>query len=556
MSEGGISMFTRSAIRKFLSAAVSLLMFSASPAAEGYSTDPTILKGDINSDGDVNSVDLSVMSLYLSGRASISREGFLSADMDNDGSVDSIDLVKLRKLIISKDTKTSDTETKPGIESPLSSPIDRTKYSFSSPINRFVDSSYVLTDNEFIKAPLSDMYGSLTSQGSGRVCIFYVDFPGCPYEYEPSLDEIRNAAFADESPSLSSFPHESINAFYKRASKHRVNISGDVYRYTTLHHKGYYEENPSRAEFIDEVLTNMDEYVDFNSFDANGDKTIDAIIISVPETAGEDHWWPCAGRYAGNFNNTIDGLAPGHIIVGNAEIKSADDSQNFVSSYIHELGHCMGLPDYYLYDQRSSEGLHGSAGFDTMDELFCDFSCASKLMLGWYRSNQIQVYDYNGDDEQTFILTDAQTENGSCVIIPCGNAIADDLCSEFIVLEYTTLNNNNKSIPEKYWWLRFGNGIRAFHVEAETTSQNGYKEFIYRSGNNPATDYNRGRRFIRVINDADIDNLYRCGNVLNSSVSGFRFYDSDGSETVDPHVEVHIGELVGDSYIITIRKEG
>ena len=103
MSEGGISMFTRSAIRKFLSAAVSLLMFSASPAAEGYSTDPTILKGDINSDGDVNSVDLSVMSLYLSGRASISREGFLSADMDNDGSVDSIDLVKLRKLIISKD---------------------------------------------------------------------------------------------------------------------------------------------------------------------------------------------------------------------------------------------------------------------------------------------------------------------------------------------------------------------------------------------------------------------------------------------------------------------
>ena len=64
-----------------------------------------ILKGDINSDGDVNSVDLSVMSLYLSGRASISREGFLSADMDNDGSVDSIDLVKLRKLIISKDTR-------------------------------------------------------------------------------------------------------------------------------------------------------------------------------------------------------------------------------------------------------------------------------------------------------------------------------------------------------------------------------------------------------------------------------------------------------------------
>lgn len=569
-------------IRSILSRLFPLTLFAAMtigavPYIGSADVSQSYLRGDINTDGEVNTVDLSIMGLYLSGKANISRQGFSNADLDGDNIVDSLDLILLRKELIKQKEQRSApqvdvtsaayyTTTVPSTylvpAATVTTSVTSNSYydwlafsaTSSKEIYSPIASSYTsasLTDG-FIQAPLSDMQGSLTSQSSGRVCIFYVDFPDCQYSWEPSMDMINEIAFSDENENSENYPLESINAFFKRSSKHRVNISGQAFRYTAAHIKAYYEIKDRKHDFVNEILDAMDEYVDFNSFDANGDKVIDAMIISVPSEAGEEEWWPCTSSYGYKYDKLLDGLTPGHIVIGNAEIKSSTDYKDFASSYVHELGHCMGLPDYYLYHNRDSEGLHGSAGFDIMDELFSDFSCASKLMLGWYNSHQIEVYD--GSQEQTFTLHNAQTEEGNCVIIPRGK-LKDNFRSEFLIVEYMSLDRNNSDIPKHYWWRFYGSGVRVFHVEATDDNNPSGRNFLYRSGNNEATNFDLGKRFIRVVNDSNFDNLFRTGDVISHDDYGFGFYDVFGLEEVDPMVEIEVGELTDDAYTITIRRK-
>ena len=570
-------------IRRFITKLIpctlsTIMLFSASPfTGTADNSEQIVRKGDINNDGDVNTVDLSILSLYLSGKASISRQGFINADMDEDGSVDSLDLILFRKAIINPKQQYSSPPPDVTSSAYYATTTQTTTSYFNEADTVTVDLSLfkqkrlatasavpyrsssqtalppAQPDNKFIKAPLSDMDGSLPSQDNGRICIFYVDFPDCPYQWSPLTEKINDIAFGEENLSDTNYPHESLNAFYQRASKHTLTLSGQTYRYTTKYNKDYYENDTHKLIFVNEVLDAFDDVIDYNNFDGNKDGTIDTVIISVPAAAGEEVWWPCVSSYTLDQDHLFDGLWLSHIIIGNAEIKNNRDYENFTTSYIHELGHCFGLPDYYLYNNRDSEGLHGSAGFDTMDELFADFSCASKLMLGWYRGEQIQVYD--GSDEQTFTLTNAQSDAGNCVIIPCGE-LDENYRSEFLILEYTTLEDNNSEIPNHFWWRTYGEGVRIFHVEATGQDTRTGINFLYRSGNNPATNFDLGKRFIRVVNDSNYDNLFRTGNIINHDSYGFGFYDEFGLENTDPGVEITIGDLVDDTYTITIRKKG
>ena len=556
-------MFTRSFIRKLFTAAASCVMLSSFAAAKVSASD--IIKGDINCDGIVSDDDLTFMSRYLSGKGRIYRLAYYNGDMNNDGNVDSIDLIQLRKFLrnVNEPVVTTTTAAQAIVstvqvsgtvsETQISSPLEKRRY---RSVESIVAEESSFSEDDFIKAPLSEMPGSLSSEGEGRVCIFYVDFPDCPYTYEPSMSEIEQMAFDEEASESKHYPFESINSFYQRSSKHRVRLSGEAYRYTTKYDKEIYENDVYKLRLIDEIIHSLNDEIDFRDFDNDGDNVIDAILISVPQAAGDKDWWPCAGKYAGSLYPVVDGVKMGNIVVGNAEIKSCKDYEHFAASYIHELGHCMGLPDYYLYCQANTEGLHGSAGFDTMDELYVDFSCASKLMLGWYRDSQIQIFDYNGDKEQLFTLTDGQSENGNCLIIPYNNQLADDYCSEYLILEYTTLNNNNQKIPEKYWFRNYGSGIRVLHVQAITENLNGVKDLMFKSSKTSFYEYYFGRRFVRVINDSNIDNLFRTGKIICHDIDGFGFYDCTGTEICDPAVDIYVGELEGDSYNIIVRKKG
>ena len=185
-----------------------------------------------------------------------------------------------------------------------------------------------------------------------------------------------------------------------------------------------------------------------------------------------------------------------------------------------------------------------------MDEARSDFSCVSKLMLGWYTKDQIMVYDRN-IGPTSYTLKNCESEEGNCLIIPVGD-LDSNFKSEFFILEYFTLDGNNSNINDYFWWRNNGEGIRCFHVEA-TEFYDGWRTFFkYESGNNKFTNDDEGIRFIRLVNDGEKDNLFRTGNHINSAVRGFFMYNKEGVE--NQHVRVNIDILAnnGDDYEVGI----
>lgn len=532
-----------------IAAAVSVLlaMRPAQTAHAGWDWYNIGCMGDLNGDGKLTGEDLDILSDHLLGRKQLtdsnsyrtngsyigingadgfqSGDYFVTADMNRDGVIDTFDLVIMRREMADNVTETvwkwQQTYTdKPPLEPPP----------------------------ETARAPIYDLYGSMPPQNDAKLLVFYVDFPDCRYSFSPSEEQIEKAVFGKGDPADENYPFESIRGFLKRSSKGAMKLSGRAYRYTTQHEKSYYEGDRWHIEFIDEIISSFRNRMDFSGYDGNGDDVVDSILISVPKAAGAKNWWPAAGEYGGAKTMIDDRMSLGHIIVGNAEISSETDHYNFVSSYIHELGHCMGLPDYYLYVSEGSEedfeGLHGSAGFEMMDDANCDFGALSKLMLGWYKEYQIcNIYPY--DEPQTYGLMEAQTESGNCIILFNDNYDDENYRCEFFIMELVGLRSNNKNLPKDAWWRSTGRGVRIFHVSAEVDDSTGVYTWRYSSGNDEYTDNDRGRRFIRLVNDTgeDSDNLFRSGAVIDSSVPGFRWYDEYGRETVDTGIEIIIGDI-------------
>lgn len=529
--------------------------------------------GDLNNDTVVNIADLLLLSKHILGKTPLTTENtyhikgkyysingseknnsleyLQTADINQDGKVDIFDLIMLRKYIINQYADpvciwTDDSETSTSSSTGTTTTTTTTVQSS--------ETTTTTTAPPFIEAPVKDLYGSMPSQNDAKMVIFYVDFPDCPYKYEPSVAEIEKAAFGAEDTENKNYPFESMSAFYNRSSKGSMKLSGKVFRYTTKQNKSEYEGDIYHINLINEVFEAFRDSEDFTQFDGNKDNIIDTTLISVPTDAGDDNWWPAAGQYGGSSDLTVDGMSVGHVIVGNAQIDSKTDCRNFTSSYLHEMGHCMGLPDYYLYNgEKDFEGLHGSGGYEMMDETNADFSAVSKLMLGWFKKEQVTIYD-PATKNQNFTLYNAQKQDGNCVIIPCGK-LENNYYSEFLVVEYTTLDTNNSRLKKDYWWKTTGTGVRVLHVEGTVTDNIGWKYWKYASGENEATNNDTGRRFVRIIDDTDTDNLYHTGDVIDGNISGFKWYAEDGTQSVDTGLKITVGEMTADSCIITVSEK-
>ena len=512
--------------------------------------------GDLDGDRELTQKDLALLSDHLLGKNELTlknaykvgdsfigingADGFqpgeylITADINQDGAIDTYDLALMRQEINDN------------------SPLMVWKWQYTQR-----ESPGIKPPENFIYPSVYELYGSMPSQNSGRLLIFYVDFPDCKYTYEPTEAELDKIAFGEKDMMNSNYPFESIRAFMKRSSENVMDLSGRSYRYRTIHEKSFYEGDKWHVALIDEIIEGFRNKIDFSSFDGDNDKSVDSILISVPNAAGDDDWWPKAGVYGGKKDMIDDEMYLDHIIVGNSEVKSATDHSDFVSSYCHELGHCMGLPDYYTYTKNELgdyQGMHGSAGFELMDDANCDFGALSKLMLGWYNTWSVYVWDPR-DADYEIPLFNAQADRGNCIIIPGKDFDDENYRSEFFIIEYTTLKGNNTAL-KKQWWRRTGEGIRIYHVSAELNDNYRYRSWKYVSGNDAATDYDKGRRFIRLVGEGDdmTDNLFHDGDVIDSSTPGFAWYGPDGKEDQPVGVKINVMADEG-SYLLTIVPE-
>ena len=473
-------------------------------------TDP--LRGDIDRSGQVDRNDVFLLHKWLYGAAETVLPDWNAGDLNADGRLNAADLTLLKRMLLSG--------------TPVPEPEEQTG---------------------FITANMAKHGASLPTQGRARMVVFYVDFPDCRYDYEPTPEQLNQISFGAANESSACYPFESFPAFYGRASKGSMEFDGQVFRYTTKQNQSVYDKD--KVKIAEECYEAFKDQVDFSQFDGDGDGRIDATLFTAPTKAGNDDWWPCAGAF-GDPNYRVDGVAVGHIITGNAQIESPTNYINYISTYCHELGHCTGLPDYYLFtNPNDSEGMHGPAGVELMDtDAGSDFGAFSKLMEGWYHQNQVQVYDASMGT-QTFTLRNAQTDAGNCIIIPNGK-LADDYFSEYFIIEYATKDGNNSGVNKVAWWQTAGEGVRIYHIDA-TTEYGWFNYFRYASGSE-FTNKDQGRRLIRIVNDTNTDNFFHTGDVINGGTAGFQWYDANGGQTVDPRLTVTVGALENGAYTVTI----
>ena len=492
--------------------------------------------GDLNGDMSVNVNDAVLLMRYLTADEQTVRlfeyyeeqDGALPvaylADLDGNQRLNAADLTLLKRLVIS------------GAE--------------PEGIYREYEVPDPPVKEEMIDAPINALRPTLACKGHNKLLMLVVEFPDCKFKQYYTPEQIREISFGAANPNSQYYPLESVIGYYERASYGALTMDADIITYTAQSSVYDYIEpsddgkNYANAtRLVNELMADYDDQIDFSKYDVNGDGTMDTILLSVADNAPDDGWWPCSGGYAGN--RRFDGVKPGNIILGNA---SPQDVEYYNNTWIHELGHAMGLPDYYKYQNTENGyyGLNGPAGTEMMDDAFGDFCAYSKLMYGWYTPSQIQVYT---GGTQTFRLKSSQAEGG-CVIIPRGEL--NGYLSEYMILEYATHEGNNAT-----WWLfdsQKSGGLRAIHAESTVTQGYWGNELKWNNYGMYYDSSNERQRVIRLVNESEGGKFYTAGQTIDGNVSGFHWYDENGYQTVNTGVKVTVDSIADGELTLTVSE--
>lgn len=335
----------------------------------------------------------------------------------------------------------------------------------------------------------------------------------------------------------------SVAEYYNISSYGRMRLGGDIYYYTAEGDISDYESYENLEQLVAEMLDYYDETVDFTQYDQNSDNVLDALVLSVPKGGDPDFWWGATHTWWYMRDYTVDGLSLVKYLV-NDDQPYERSKDYFISTLEHELGHCMGLSDYYKYEYEGSDyqGLHGIAGKERMDDSEGDFCQFSKLQLGWLTEEQVQIMP--DDVERATFLLPPVNEGGCVLVFPRG--AEPDFQKEYFVVEYNTNEGLQEGLFKK-------GGIRVLHVQAEILEgDDGYFYYRYDNYSEEYDSSNEGIRILKMVNDWK--DFSRTGDTITFENTGgekgnFGWYTEDGGIT-DPGFSIQIGEVQEDGRIL------
>ena len=491
--------------------------------------------GDVNRDHAVNVLDLYLLKQLLQEEIRLTVWQKAICDFNQDGAVTAADVAVMQDYLVQRNAEN------------LSEEVTFPECTISPTAPEL--SIYELYGGR--SSPLIWMNPSMSSVGVINIPIFLIAFPDCPFDTIISKQKAEQMVFGEANPEDPAYPRESVTAYYDRASGGRLRISGQVYQYTAKKSISYYETN--RSELLKEVLTEVSEKEDLSIYDNNLNGQMDVAILCVPSSASDEKWWPSTYGDPSFSGDVTSGM----VVFGNMSLIHPAD---FNTTLIHELGHVMGLPDYYKYNTPEDyEGFHGIAGCEPMDDMNGEYSAFSKLMLGWYdtfpqETSPVQIYG-SSQGTKTFSI-DSITRNGRCLLISKTGHVSDNYFGEYFLLEYVAPEGNavNSGIGE--------GGIRIFHVDAtiyrnyQSVYINGnYRDFLSNifcyENYSPIYKGDDKQRVLRLVNDGG--EFFTTGDVIDSTTAGFGWYDDNGAESVDTGLQITIGERKDGAYTVTVE---
>lgn len=314
----------------------------------------------------------------------------------------------------------------------------------------------------------------LPSTGTYDVLVVPVEIKNAPFEesYKTKLDEVFNGTSLETG-------WESVASYYYKSSFGLLDLKFDILdKHITSNVKSYYEGKGQDGDqhAILDALTALDSTIDFSKYDSNKDGVIDSIIFiySTDYNYDVDPWW--AWVYVSNPDivgsvSELDGknfeyyFWASYDFMNDALPGNSDLILNS-ETYIHELGHLMGIVDFYPYEGNNQYGPMG--GFDMMDANAGDHGPFNKLVFGWLQPLIAQKGTYQVTLDS--YSTDIDGLN-STLLIPFNSSDLKDgnAFDEYLLVMFYT-PNGLYSAHSGLEYIPSNAGIVVYHIDARLTS--------------------------------------------------------------------------------------
>ncbi len=276
-------------------------------------------------------------------------------------------------------------------------------------------------------------------------------------------DKIQKAYFGTDDET----GWKSVKTYFEDSSYGQLSIGGTV---TDWWNSGY-----ASTAVTDETITTTlvknaitwykSTHSDITDFDTNGDGYIDAVslIYGAPNysnSGSNDNLWAyCYWVQDPSLKNVAN---PGPNVFFWASYDFMDEDTNpapiDTHTYIHEMGHIMGLDDYYNYDSSSADGSAG--GFIMQDYNVGDHDPYSKMALGW-------VEPYVPTANASITLRPFETSGDMIVLSP---SFTDSPFDEYLIIDFYTATGLNYFDSHNQYGTYYpmgttSQGIRVWHVD-------------------------------------------------------------------------------------------
>ncbi|MFA7417366.1 MAG: InlB B-repeat-containing protein [Acholeplasma sp.] len=353
----------------------------------------------------------------------------------------------------------------------------------------------------------------LPSTGQFDVLVIPVEINGVQFDsdYLAKLDTVFNGTSQTTG-------WESVSSYYYKSSYGKLDLSFDIVeKYTTSNNQSFYESKQDAGDqyAILETLNAKDSSIDFSKYDSNNDGVIDSVIFiySVDYDYDVNPWWAWVFTAQEGVASSV-GLLDGKVFdyyfwASYSFIEDAIPGNSSLilnsETYIHELGHLMGMVDFYPYEGDYPYGPLG--GFDMMDYNVGDHGPFTKLVFGW--------------------LEPLVATNGSYEVILDSYSLDDDGLNNTLLIPYNVDDLNDGNAFDEYLLVMFytpnglynghldyvptNAGVVVYHVDARPTSNPDYWGYYFINDNEGTST------FIVQVLEADKNNSIPGHSTLKQS---------------------------------------
>lgn len=358
---------------------------------------------------------------------------------------------------------------------------------------------------------------NLLSTGEQNILVLPIDFPSFPasslkYGATGSRNIIENAFFGTEA----STQWQSVASYYYQSSYGKLSLQGTVAPWYTVNDQNILNQiqafetnstNTSKTTITNEILrlavayyqsTLIDTSLFKAEFDRDNNDVIDAVFLVYSHPIGDSSdtrvaeendssslFWAFSAHDTTSTNigtqlraNAYSWASYDFLYTDYSPLDNLPDCH----TYIHEVGHLLGLEDYY---NTSADGISSpTGGMDMMDYSLGDQTAFSKMLLGW-------TFPYVIRSSGSITLRPFYSSGDVALI---GLNWNGNVFSEYLLVEYYAPRGLNYYDAEYASGVRLFSdyGVKIYHVSAgvsyKSMAINGVNTLVdgvYRYTNSP-----------------------------------------------------------------------